>query len=309
MRSVARDSSPLGSRSGVLLGEEPTFLTEGKRCGADRPLAQGRSQPPPHELWPASRLGARASALPRWSRHGSPRLRGAKHPPTDSRAPRVKLPGPSCRQVQEHCGPAHGRQPSHQTAAKKKVMNVTIALAGAILSTLLVGCSTSSGSITAEEQLAVHVGSRGEMHAALDDLEGSFEATSCYWPRPGSSPRVSTGQMTGAWNLEELVMTCEYQGELLEAPLQLTCSMTWDDIRSCYVGMWSQPEAGNILLTADGHVDPGGMIVTMRCQGETSVREVLEIESFDRHVRKVYRTLDSGEEYLSWQIEMVRATD
>lgn len=188
-------------------------------------------------------------------------------------------------------------------------MNGTIALVTALLGALLVGCSTSSSSITAGEQLAVHVGSWGEMHAALDDLEGSFEATSSYWPRLGSSPRISTGQMTGAWNPEELVMTCEYQGQLLQAPMQLTCSMTWDDIRSCYVGMWSQAEAGNILSTADGHVDPDGTIVTMRCQGETSVREVLTIKSCDQHIRQVYRTLDSGEEYLSWQIEMVRVTD
>ena len=188
-------------------------------------------------------------------------------------------------------------------------MNGTIALVCALLGALLASCSTSSGSIAAEEQLAIHVGSRGEMHAALDHLEGSFEATSCYWPRLGSSPRVSTGQMTGAWNHEELVMTCEYRGELLEDPMQLTCSMTWDDIRSCYVGMWSQPEAGNTLSTADGHVDPDGLIVTMRCQDEATVREVLQIESGDRHVRQIYRTLDSGEEYLSWQIEMVRVTD
>lgn len=188
-------------------------------------------------------------------------------------------------------------------------MNGTITLAGALVGTLLAGCSTSSSSITAEELLAVHIGNRGEMHAVLDDIEGHFEAISHYWPRLDSSPRVSIGQMTGAWAGDQPAMTCEYLGELLKAPMQLTCFMTWDDIRGCYVGMWIQPGAGSILSTADGHVDQEGMIVTMRCEDETSVREVLKIESCDRHVRQIYRTAGSGEEYLSWQIEMVRITD
>lgn len=188
-------------------------------------------------------------------------------------------------------------------------MNKAVVLGTLLSGALLVGCSTSSSSISPQEKLAVHFGVRGEMHQALDRLEGEFEAISYYWPRAGVNPRISMGYMAGSWDEGQLSMTCEYKGDLVGSPAELTCSLTWDDIRGCYVGMWTQANGGSVLALGDGHVDSGGAIVSLRREGEVSVREVLQIESIDRHMREVYRTSESGEEYLSWRIEMMRIAD
>ena len=188
-------------------------------------------------------------------------------------------------------------------------MKKALALGTLLSGALLVGCSSSSASISPQERLAVHFGARGEMHQALDTLRGEFEAVSYYWPRMGASARVSMGHMSGSWDESQLAMSCEYQGDLLGSPAELTSALTWDDIRGCYVGMWTRTSGETVLTLCDGHADPEGDIVSMRCEDGATVREVLKIESADHHVREVYRTLDSGEEYLSWRLEMVRISD
>lgn len=188
-------------------------------------------------------------------------------------------------------------------------MNKVVMLGALVGGALLVGCSSSSASVTPEEQLAVHYGVRGEMHQALDALEGEFEAISYYWPRANANARLSMGICSGAWDEAGLAMNQTYEGELLDQSAQLTFAMTWDDIRGCYVGMWTQTEGESVMCLSDGHVDQDGQIVTMRCDEETSVREVLRIDGPDQHTREVYRTDASGQEYLSWRIEMVRIQD
>jgi len=188
-------------------------------------------------------------------------------------------------------------------------MNKVVMLGTLFGGALLVGCSSSSASIAPEEQLAVHYSVRCEMHQALDALEGEFEAISYYWPRAKANVRLSMGMCTGAWDEAGLAMGQVYEGELLEQSAQLTFAMTWDDIRGCYVGVWTRAGCGSVMSLSDGHADQDGQIVTMRCDAETSTREVLRIDGPDQHTREVYRTDASGEEYLSWRIEMMRVQD
>lgn len=183
-----------------------------------------------------------------------------------------------------------------------------IKVATAALTVLpLLGCSSSSASLSPEEQLAVHFGARGEMHRKLDALEGEFEVTSHYWPRANANARVSTGRMSCAWDDRRLAMRCEYQGELLGEAMQVVQATTWDDIRGCYVGMWTKPEGESVLTLGDGHLDPEGALVTVRPEDEATVREVLRIVSEDEHVREIHRTRAGGEEYLQLRLEMHRA--
>ncbi len=185
-------------------------------------------------------------------------------------------------------------------------MNKVVLFGVGLLGTALVSCSSSSASISAEETLAVHFGVRGEMHQELDALEGRFLVRSQYWPRPNAAARISLGSMEGSWDAQNLCMTTYYSGELLETPLELTTATTWDDIRSCYVGVWMRQDGTSMLPLGDGHMDDSGSIVTVRCDGEVTVREVLQVISEDEHVREVHRTSEDGVEYLSLRLHMVR---
>lgn len=184
----------------------------------------------------------------------------------------------------------------------KNIALLVAAISGAVLSS----CSSSSTSVSAEETLAIHFGTRGEMHAHLDALEGEFEATSSYWPRANADARSSIGLMVGAWDEAGLCMRSSYEGDLLGTSQQLVSATTWDDVRACYVGVWTQMDGSSVLTLGDGHMDDQGSIVTMRCDGESSVREVLTVISADEHTREIYRSTADGQEYLSWSLHMVR---
>ena len=184
-----------------------------------------------------------------------------------------------------------------------------VVLIGTLLGAILVGCSSRHASVSPEERLAVHFGARGEMHEHLEPLAGEFEVTSHYWPRPTAVARVSGGVMTGSWDEQGMCMRSEYRGELLGTAMQVVLASTWDDVRGCYVGVWTREDGSTVLPLGDGHQDEQGAIVTMRCEDDASLREILRIVSMDEHVREVYRTTPEGEEYLSWRLEMVRAQD
>jgi Protein of unknown function (DUF1579) len=187
-----------------------------------------------------------------------------------------------------------------------KIKHLTALAVATMLGATLVGCSSSSASVSPEETLAIHFGTRGEMHARLDALEGEFEVTSSYWPRANANARISTGLMSGTWDDDGLLMRSSYQGELMGAPTQLVLSTTWDDVRACYVGVWTREDGTSALPLGDGHVDEQGAIVTVRCDEDSNVREVLTIISSDEHTRELYRTTPEGQEYLSWSLRMVR---
>ena len=184
-------------------------------------------------------------------------------------------------------------------------MKTTVIL-GALLSCALIGCSSEQSSISPEEQLAVHFGVRGEMHMQLDAIEGEFEAECTYWPRANAVPRQSGGVMICAWDEDGMAMVSDFEGDLMGEPMQMSTAMTWDDVRSCYVGLWSNPSGDTIMSLGDGHMDNDGAIVTMRCEDEVSVREVLSVQSRDQHMREIYRTSPAGDEYISLRIEMTR---
>lgn len=188
-------------------------------------------------------------------------------------------------------------------------MNKVVMIGALCGGALLAGCSSSSASVAPEEQLAVHMGERCEMHEMLDALEGEFEAVSHYWMRPNSRARLATGRCTGSWDESGLAMGQSYEGELFEQPVQMTFDLAWDEIRGCFVGGWTRGAGGSVMTLSDGHADAEGCIVTMRCDGETSTREVLSIDGPDRHTRELYRTDAYGQEYLSWRMEMVRVQD
>ena len=177
---------------------------------------------------------------------------------------------------------------------------------GALLSAVLIGCSSQSSSITPEEQLAVHFGVRGEMHMHLDAIEGEFETRCSYWPRHNANLRESEGLMTSSWDEDGMYIVSAYEGDLMGTPMTISFAMTWDDVRGCYVGIWSDSDGSTVLPLGDGHMDPDGAIVTVRCEDGVSVREVLSIQSEDRHVREIYRMDPTGEEYLSMRLEMTR---
>ncbi len=184
-------------------------------------------------------------------------------------------------------------------------MKTTVIL-GALLSSVLIGCSSERSSISPEEQLAVHFGVRGEMHMQLDALEGEFEAQCSYQPRANAIARQSGGWMSCAWDDDGMAMLCDYEGDLMGQPMQMSTAMTWDDVRGCYVGLWSNAEGDTIMPLGDGHMDQSGAITTVRCEDEVTVREVLTIQSRDQHVREIWRVSPAGEEYLSMRIEMTR---
>ncbi len=188
-------------------------------------------------------------------------------------------------------------------------MNKVMMLAAIVGGSLLVACSSTSGSISPREQLAAHFSARGEMHAALDDLVGEFEVVSNYKPRANANPRVTMGTASGSWDDQRLVLSSVIHTQILETPVDLTSSMTWDDIRGCYVGTWTDGKDDAVLDLCDGHVEDDGSIVSIREEDGTRVREVLRIVSHDRHVREIYRIGPDGQEYLSWSLEMERISD
>lgn len=182
-------------------------------------------------------------------------------------------------------------------------------LMGALLAGLSASCAGTQASVSPSEQLAVHFGARGEMHAELDALQGDFEVKSSYWGRAGGKEYQSVGHCEGAWDDSGLCISNVIEMQIMDSPVQVDCSTTWDDIRGCYVGLWSKDDGHTIYSLSDGHMDGEGQILTVRCEGEDTLKEVLQVISEDQHVREIHRVDANGNEFLQWRLEMNRIVD
>ena len=118
-------------------------------------------------------------------------------------------------------------------------------------------------------------------------------------PGPALTPAEAVKQMTVPEGFSVELVAAEPQ-------IMNPVAMTWDDVRGCYVGIWSDMDGNTTMPLGDGHMDQQGAIVTVRCEDEVTVREILTITSEDEHVREIYRTSVTGEEFLSMRLEMTR---
>lgn len=155
-----------------------------------------------------------------------------------------------------------------------------------------------------------------EHHARLTPLAGDFEFTNTHWMTPDSEPTVTTGKAESRFILGGRYLRQVYTGDFLGQPFEGHGLTGYDNVQERYVGHWID-NMGTGIMSSVGDTDASGKRIHFLArywdpmtERPSVAREVLTIESDDRHVLEMYhRDPVSGEEFRAMRLVATRVGD
>ena len=195
-------------------------------------------------------------------------------------------------------------------------------LATILIPALLAGCQTTTGesreappdeaaaaeAMSAEDLEAYMATARpGAGHRILDPMGGEFRAQVTATMGPGAPPDVSTGIMRTSWTLGGRYLKHDYQGKAMGQPFSGQGYTGFDNQKQCFCGFWVDSMGTMMPPIIHGQADESGKVLTFEMEhdqmehdhwvtGERgTTREVVTIESHDRHTTDMFWTPEEGE--------------
>ncbi len=155
----------------------------------------------------------------------------------------------------------------------------------------------------------------GPEHQRLEPFAGTFKAQVKLWMGPGE-PTLSTGTMTSSWDINNLFLRQDYQGDPSDGPFpDFVGKGYWgyNTATEQYEGFWID-NASTVMQTETGTVDAAGKVWEMR--GEMTCpqtrqpfkkRTVITVVDHDHHRAEMYFTGPDGQEMKTMEINYERA--
>jgi len=154
--------------------------------------------------------------------------------------------------------------------------------------------------------------SPGEPHKFLKSLEGEYTTVTRIWMQPGQ-PQESTGKATFKTILGGRYLQQDFQGTMMNMPMQGLGLMGYDNHRRQYVSMWAD-SLSTAMYTMTGGISQDGKTITSFGQmdepttkqiGKT-VKWVTRIVSADKMVFESWE-VETGEPMKVFEVEYTRA--
>lgn len=159
----------------------------------------------------------------------------------------------------------------------------------------------------------------GEGQKALNDLAGSWNYTTKYFPAPGAKPHERLGKSTATWVMGGRFLEESVKGNPGSAapgePIYEGHGMTgFDNVRKEYQTAWID-NMSTQLTYLSGTMDAQKKVLTMTGTGSdpmtnqkrTPLRTVLKIQDKDHHTFEFHMQDTKGKMYLAMQIAYTRA--
>ena len=151
----------------------------------------------------------------------------------------------------------------------------------------------------------------GPAHALLEPFAGRFRATVTTW-EPGKPPQTSTATAETRWIFGNRWLEQRYQGDMMGEEFEGIGYTGYDNVQGKYVGSWMDSMSTG-MLTNVGTVDASGKVFTFigrhfdpMSGKETTTRQVLRVDSKDRHVFEFHAPDPTGKEAKMMEIVYVR---
>ena len=155
----------------------------------------------------------------------------------------------------------------------------------------------------------------GKEHKLLEPFAGKFRAEVSIHMGPGE-PQKSTGTMVNTFQLDNLYLHQEYQGDPAPPPYPAFLGRGYwgyNFSSKLYEGFWID-NASSMIQTETGTVDSADKVWTMTSEfqnprdGKTiKKRSVISLVDHDHHSMESYMTGADGREFKTMEIQYVRA--
>jgi hypothetical protein len=153
----------------------------------------------------------------------------------------------------------------------------------------------------------------GPQHKLLEPLVGTWTYKAKLWMDPSKPPTESTGTCERKWILGNRYLEEHIKGDEKDRPFAGRGLIGYDNGQKKYVTAWVD-NMGSGIMTSTGTADSTGKVFTYHSESFDPVmkkmvkgRDVLTIESADRHRMEAYRVLPDGKEMKVLELTVTRA--
>ena len=134
----------------------------------------------------------------------------------------------------------------------------------------------------------------GENHKRLDDMAGTWDATTTVWMEPGK-PSTTKGTTEIKWVLGGRFLQQEFSGEMMGMPFNGMGFTGYDNFNKKYIGFWID-NSSTAMATMEGTADASGRVITMLGKSDDpgtgehgkTMKYVARLVNKDRHVFEIY---------------------
>jgi hypothetical protein len=199
---------------------------------------------------------------------------------------------------------------------KKLFVRLVICLVASMAALPVTGQEPAKGTMSPEEAAMMEAwakfASPGPGHAALEPMVGTFAVESTGWMSPEAAPHKGSGISENSWVLGGRYLQQIFRGEADGQPFEGISYTAYDNFKKRYVGTWIDTMGTGIMISS-GSVDAAGKVFTLEAEMDDvvtgkpmKIREVIRVESRDRHVMEMYTPDRSGKEYKMMEIVYTR---
>src|SRR5262249_55032004 len=175
---------------------------------------------------------------------------------------------------------------------------------GMVLSSVLLAVSTVCAQPPADKP--------GADHKKLEPLVGSWTFTSKFWSEPGKPPEEGKGTSEQKWVVEGHFLQEDLRSETPGEKFTGMGLTGYDNLISKYTSFWVD-STGTGMSLSFGTLDASGKVFTFtkddfnpKTKKKVKVRDVIRIDSNDKHTAESYRTEDGGKEMKSMEVVYTR---
>ncbi|MEO6436050.1 MAG: DUF1579 domain-containing protein [Tepidisphaeraceae bacterium] len=168
--------------------------------------------------------------------------------------------------------------------------------------------------ITPEQMMAAmqKYGTPGKEHEAMKPMVGTFDAEVTMQMDPTSPPMTSKGQTVNEMIFDGRYLKSDYKGDFAGAPFKGINLLGFDKMKEKYVALWADSMSTAMMLS-EGPGDGSKMITlsgSYDCpitNGKKTMKQVVTVESPDKHTIEMYDVGPDGKEFKSMTIKYTRA--
>jgi hypothetical protein len=169
------------------------------------------------------------------------------------------------------------------------------------------------GTMSPEEERMMKAGMVGPQHKALDPLVGTWTAQCTWWMNPESQPEKSTGTQVSKWIFDGRWIQSDFTGDFGGQPFQGLGYLGFDNTQQKYISTWMDSMCTGMMYST-GTADSSGKTFTftspkqicMMTGKPCTMRNVLKIDSPDKHTFTFYTTYEGEKEAKSGEIVFSR---
>ncbi|MGZ7032145.1 MAG: DUF1579 domain-containing protein, partial [Thermoanaerobaculia bacterium] len=152
----------------------------------------------------------------------------------------------------------------------------------------------------------------GPQHKLLDNMVGTWTATTSMWMQPGAPPTVSKGTSVNKWIMGGRYMEQKFTGNFMNMPFNGLGYTGYDNVKKQYWGTWMDSMSTGTMMTTGGTDDNGmnwkftGTVADPMTGKDTTLEEHITVKDKDHHTFEMWSPGPDGKMFKMMEITYTR---